>query len=95
MKIGHKTTKPKLMKAGVHQSSVLEPFPHIIYTSHCPTLSHSIYCTFADDIAIMISDHDAILHVINFMIHKDLNILFNKEIIRDRNAIHYVKLTIN
>jgi hypothetical protein len=51
-------TSDKPIKSGVPQCSVLGPFLYLIYTADIPQTNDTLIATFADDTAILTSDHD-------------------------------------
>jgi hypothetical protein len=58
VKIDEEISKYHLIKAGVPQGSVLGPFLYLIFTADVPLKDNTLMATFADDTAIMSSDHD-------------------------------------
>jgi hypothetical protein len=58
VKIDEELSEYHLIKAGVPQGSVLGPFLYLIFTAYVPLKDNTLMATFADDTAIMSSDHD-------------------------------------
>jgi hypothetical protein len=58
VKIGDELSAYHLIRAGLPQGSILGPLLYLIFTADVPLTGNTLRATFADDIAIMSSDHD-------------------------------------
>jgi hypothetical protein len=58
VKIDYEPSAYHLIRAGVPQGSILGPLLYLIVTADVSLTGKTLMSTFADDIAIMSSDHD-------------------------------------
>jgi retron-type reverse transcriptase len=75
VKINDELSAYHLIRAGVPQGSILGPLLYLIFTSDVPLPENTLMATFADDTAIMSSDHDP--NTASQKLHQHLKLLQN------------------
>jgi hypothetical protein len=75
VKIDDELSAYHLLRAGVPQGSILGPLLYLIFTANVPLTEKTLMAIFADDTAIMSSDHDP--NTASQKLQQHLNLLQN------------------
>jgi hypothetical protein len=75
VKIDDELSAYHLIRPGVPQGSILGPFLYLTFTADVPLTENTLMATFADDTAIMPSDHDP--NTASQKLQQHLNLLQN------------------